>query len=89
MYQVCPVCNGRGTVPKGFYDGAETGTGSTAANMREPCRACGGSGVLYSFEGGAPIVWPVMPPAPPTVPWPWYQNPVITCLTPGTNLKTT
>ena len=39
----CPVCDGRGSVPAGFYSPANT-TGS--ANP-EPCRSCGGQGVLW------------------------------------------
>lgn len=42
----CPVCGGRGNVPRGFYDGLET-NGSSAGQMTEPCRACGGNGVLW------------------------------------------
>lgn len=37
----CPVCEGRGAVPAGFYS-----TPGEAA--RETCRSCGGSGVIVT-----------------------------------------
>lgn len=38
----CPVCEGRGSVPAGFYSaGLATGTNG------EQCRACKGEGVLW------------------------------------------
>ena len=43
--QVCPVCYGKGIVCGGFYNSIGTYTSST--NMCEPCRTCGGSGVVY------------------------------------------
>ena len=36
----CPVCEGRGSVPNGFYVQSE-GTND------QPCQACGGTGVLW------------------------------------------
>lgn len=36
----CPVCEGRQTVPAGFYDGLATGTAP------EPCRTCNGKGAV-------------------------------------------
>ena len=38
----CPVCNGKGAVPCNFYMGTQT---TNAGDI--PCRACGGSGVLW------------------------------------------
>jgi len=41
----CPVCQGRGLVPIGFYNpGNETLSSST---MPERCRSCNGTGVLW------------------------------------------
>lgn len=40
--QRCPVCEGRGNVPTGFYTRA-TGATSTAP---ETCQACDGKGIL-------------------------------------------
>lgn len=34
----CPVCEGRGTVPAGFY--------TAGATDAETCRTCGGSGMV-------------------------------------------
>lgn len=47
----CPVCNGRQKVPAGFYappcpPGVVRPSTSLPA-MEEPCRTCGGSGVLW------------------------------------------
>ena len=44
--QRCPVCEGRGSLPCGFYSGA---TSATSLNADE-CRTCWGSGVLYVQE---------------------------------------
>lgn len=74
-YQTCPVCEGRQTVPVGFY------RESTAA-APEPCRTCSGSGVLLLPDGGRvevptyiPVPYPAWPPpgrVDPTWPWePW------------------
>lgn len=45
----CPVCNGRGTVPNGFYnsDGMQY---SSAGTWAETCRSCGGTGVVWERE---------------------------------------
>ena len=42
----CPVCDGRGIVPAGFYE--TTSYGSTAIPMPDNCRTCNGSGVVWS-----------------------------------------
>jgi len=39
LYQKCPVCEGRGVLPAGFYDGP------TSTSL-ETCRMCKGSGVI-------------------------------------------
>lgn len=42
----CPVCFGRGHVSNGFY--STTGnTWVTSTTMPEPCRSCGGTGVIW------------------------------------------
>ena len=38
--QVCPVCGGRGLVPRGFYD--VSSNLSTTSATPETCRSCGG-----------------------------------------------
>lgn len=40
----CPICNGRGSVPAGFYDDA------VLLDAPEGCRACDGAGVLWGGE---------------------------------------
>lgn len=39
---LCPVCEGRKTVPEGFYTGIMAGHGA----QREECQACEGEGIL-------------------------------------------
>jgi len=41
----CPVCEGRGTVPHGFYSHEEMGTDASTAP--ETCRTCNGQGVIW------------------------------------------
>ena len=40
----CPVCEGRGFVPCGFYVGLRTGGTDT---VPAPCRSCTGTGVIW------------------------------------------
>lgn len=42
--QVCPVCGGKGLVPKGFYD--VSSNLSTTSATPETCRSCGGKGYI-------------------------------------------
>jgi len=49
MKQVCPVCDGHGVVPAGFYQVTKyqpTYGSSNAGN--EVCKACAGTGVVNS-----------------------------------------
>jgi ribosomal protein L37AE/L43A len=39
----CPVCQGKATVPRGFY-----GDQQAVPNAVEPCRTCGGSGIVWT-----------------------------------------
>lgn len=41
----CPICNGSGIVPGGFY--LSTGNFTVSDRTTEPCRACNGTGVLW------------------------------------------
>ena len=41
----CPVCEGRGYVPAGFYGLSGTPDDSTSAVA--PCRSCSGTGVIW------------------------------------------
>src|SRR5208282_6077669 len=69
----CPVCNGRGKVPAGFY-------GDQGTDVSEPpCRSCHGSGLVWSNDCPMLPIYPAPPmqPWPPTtVPIPW-QKPLI------------
>ena len=42
----CPVCNGNGLVPNGFYT-QTSGHWSTSSITPETCRSCGGTGVVW------------------------------------------
>jgi len=42
----CPVCNGRGLVPNGFYSAFQ----ATSSTSPEQCKSCYGSGVLWSSD---------------------------------------
>lgn len=44
---VCPVCDGRGEVRKGFYLPRPAWTESTTAIFTEKCRTCQGRGVVW------------------------------------------
>ncbi len=47
----CPICAGCGNVPGGFYNVSYNHVEQyTSANSQEPCRACGGSGIVYGNE---------------------------------------
>ena len=50
MIQKCPICEGHGLVPFGFYNATAGLQGSTTANTMEACRACGGYGVISEYE---------------------------------------
>jgi len=43
--QLCPVCEGKGKVPPGFYSENPDSFSTTSASW-ETCRACGGRGVI-------------------------------------------
>lgn len=63
----CPICDGRGTVPPGFYP-EKTG--------RQTCKACMGWGVIIAPDT-YPMPVPVVPlPHSPTV-RPWWEPQVI------------
>ena len=72
MYQVCPVCGGKGTMPHGFYSGENDTMTTTVPMQRVPCRACGGSGVLYDLVPYTPSPIPYVPFNPYWPPNTWY-----------------
>lgn len=39
---ICPVCGGRGDMPNCFF-----GITSDTAGVRQPCRSCGGTGIVW------------------------------------------
>lgn len=50
MLEKCPVCNGTGYVPLGFYSGFPARTSTTTAPMQETCRSCAGRGYIESHS---------------------------------------
>lgn len=61
-YQKCPVCEGRGLLPHGFYIPNEQFTSSNTTP--EICKTCGGKGIIVSPVEitGSPIS-PIYTPA--------------------------
>jgi hypothetical protein len=45
----CPVCGGRGKMPRGFFDSVEGLPYSTSDLTPDQCRPCLGSGILWEF----------------------------------------
>ena len=43
---ICPVCNGNGLVPNGFYNQVG-GEWSTTSVTPEQCRSCQGTGIVW------------------------------------------
>lgn len=48
--QLCPVCQGHGIVPRGFYDVPAGQTFTTTNAGPERCRQCKGGGVIRATE---------------------------------------
>lgn len=44
----CPVCNGKGIVPNGFYSCVGDTIISTTTTIPEQCRSCKGTGVIWN-----------------------------------------
>ena len=44
----CPICNGTGIVPGGFY--WSVNGHSTSTNTTEMCRQCHGSGLIWGID---------------------------------------
>jgi DnaJ-class molecular chaperone len=42
----CPICNGNGLVPNGFYM-QTSGYWSTSSTTTEMCRSCNGTGIVW------------------------------------------
>lgn len=47
----CPVCEGRGLVPMGFYYPPDM-TYTTSTEGSEKCRSCNGKGIIKQWEQG-------------------------------------
>ena len=50
MLEKCPVCDGTGCVPLGFYNGFPNRTSTTTILRKEPCRSCRGRGYIESHS---------------------------------------
>ena len=47
----CPICNGTGLVPGGFYQSAIGGTAISSVSA-EKCRQCNGGGIIWGRDDG-------------------------------------
>lgn len=47
----CPVCQGTGLVPNGFYSNPGMPTYSSTSTSPETCKSCNGTGIVYDFDG--------------------------------------
>ncbi len=47
---VCPVCNGRGLVPNGFYRAIGGEYWSTSSTIPEKCLSCQGTGIVWGMS---------------------------------------
>lgn len=45
--QICPVCHGKGTMPKRFYEGDDSWRPSDCGGERVTCRTCRGEGIVW------------------------------------------
>jgi len=51
----CPICNGTGNVPGGFYE--SVGDGEWASTrLADECRKCEGKGIIWSESESAPCL---------------------------------
>jgi len=55
----CPVCQGRGTVPQGFYNHGDMLTSSLTP---EQCRTCLGTGIVWDYTVIDSPSWGYIPP---------------------------
>lgn len=58
----CPVCEGRGTVPAGFYGRF----GGVTTTSDESCHSCNGTGIIWDYQESLPPATE----APPRERWP-------------------
>jgi hypothetical protein len=68
----CPVCNGKGIVPNGFYNSTEDSWATTSI-APETCKSCWGTGIVWDYD--YKIDWPTYLPVIPPNTWNWdLQN---------------
>ena len=51
----CPLCNGTGFVPAGFYSAIGVNSFPTTNTAPEQCRSCSGLGILWSDDEAVTI----------------------------------
>lgn len=82
--QKCPVCEGKGKVPPGFYpDGNQS--------KWQECHACGGRGIVYGYAVDPVPYVPAPVPMPRPIPYPYVPvrpwQPPYWAYTSGTTVK--
>ena len=53
----CPVCDGAGGVSRPPWIAGDVYTWSGASTEQHPCKACGGTGIVWELEP-SPHIWP-------------------------------
>jgi len=51
----CPVCNGQGLVPNGYYSVIGVASYSTTNATPEQCRSCNGTGIVWEQKEGGVV----------------------------------
>lgn len=53
----CPSCDGAGTVSRPPHVAGDQTTWSDSGTPHYPCRACGGTGIIWSSDSEISIDW--------------------------------
>jgi len=73
----CPICEGHGIVPGGFYQITPGVLEWSSTNATEICRACGGSGIIWTWDQAPKMPMPYWYDYGYPVPnrWPYISGP--------------
>jgi hypothetical protein len=70
----CPICNGTGLVPNGFYRAIGVVDSITNSVGPEQCKSCNGTGIVWDYSNGWNQKWPLGV----SVPAEYVKPPIIT-----------